>query len=296
LALAAFVFWCAPIRWRSKAAESAGSLALTSRDGATSILIGLVGVGVLIGGQFAVSPPAANIQIIEASKFKPSNSSASSGAPKPPAVATPSPSPLTLGVPPHHPIIVVGGRATIDAGEVPLLGDPDADTVVVEVFDYTCPECRSLHRHMQEARDRYGKQLAWALLPTPINAHCNKYVPVTKPPHERACEYARLALAVWIARPAAFGEYHNWLMQPVEPPPLVDARQRASELIAPKPLDAALADARIDRQLAADVGIYHVAGDGAVPKLLIDGSVLVGSPATTDKLCEVLEKYGRLTK
>ena len=52
---------------------------------------------------------------------------------------------------PHRPIPLAGGRASVDANEVPIVGDPAAKIVVVEVFDYTCPQCRSLHHHLQES-------------------------------------------------------------------------------------------------------------------------------------------------
>ena len=127
-----------------------------------------------------------------------------------------------------------------------------------------------------------------------MNTNCNRYVQVTKTPHELACEYARLALAVWTARPAAFAEYHNWLMDLPEPPPLADARKRAAELLGRQGLETALTDSRVDQRLSEDTRIYHLVGQGAIPKLLVNGSVLVGSPATTDKLCESLEKYSDL--
>ena len=149
---------------------------------------------------------------------------------------------------------------------------------------------------MQEALARFGSQMVLALLPTPMNANCNRYVEATKAPHELACEYARLALAVWIARPAAFAEYHNWLMDPLEPPPLADARKRAAELLGPQGLEAALADGRVDQRLSDNTTIYHLVGQGAIPKLFVNGAVLVGSPPSTDKLCESLEKYGGIKR
>ena len=134
-----------------------------------------------------------------------------------------------------------------------------------------------------------------ALLPTPINVACNKYVHEPKPGRELACEYARLALAVWYARPTAFPEFHDWLMEPPDPPPLDKARRRAAKLIGQKQLDLALVDARVDRQLAGDAEIYHAVGLGAIPKLLLSGFLLVGTPPSTDKLCESLDKYRHIS-
>jgi uncharacterized membrane protein/protein-disulfide isomerase len=317
LALATFVFWYAPVRWRQKPAAVADPVSLNPSSGVVLILIGFVGIGALIGGQIAIEPPAPGLQITPATALQISNSDGQQGkvvgctgtvgASGGPTSAAPSAAAKASSpIPPqdewwttavlHRPISLAGDRATVDANEIPIVGDPGAKIVVVEVFDYTCPQCRSLHHHLQEALARYGSQVALALLPTPMNASCNRYVQATKTPHELACEYARLALAVWFARPAAFVEYHNWLMAPLEPPPLADARKRAAELLGRQSLEAALADSRIDQQLGDDARLYHLLDQGAIPKLLVSGSVLVGSPDTTDKLCEALEKYSDLRK
>jgi uncharacterized membrane protein/protein-disulfide isomerase len=308
LALAMFVFWFAPIHWRSARALDSDPIARTLGGGVVLILVGFVGVGGLIGGQIAIAPPSRKHEIIaipvsEGPKLgaKPSESMGCTGA----AGASAGPTPESASRPvddpwakpgPHRRIALAGGRATVDVNEVPILGDPGAKNVVVELFDYTCPECRSLHHRMREARERYGDRLAVALLPTPRNASCNKYVLVTKPPHELACEYARLALAVWNVRPVAFAEYHNWLMDPPDPPSLADARRQATELIGRDALENALGSERIDRQIEDDARIYHATGQNAIPTLLVKDFVLIGSPSTTDKLCEALEQHGAFDK
>ena len=203
------------------------------------ILVGLVGIGALVGGQIAFAPPARKIEIIVIPTSEPpktgvgqSTSVGCTGAVDRNHVPTqwirPRRRPMTHG--PSQVRIdelpLAGGKAMVDVNEIPILGDPGAKNIVVELFDYTCPECRSMHHRMQEARERYGDRLAVALLPTPMNTSCNIYAKVTKPPHELACEYARLALAVWNVRPAVFAEYHDWLMDPPDPPSLADARKK----------------------------------------------------------------------
>ena len=305
MALAIFVFWYAPIRWRPTDGAVADPIALTFRGGILLILVGLVGIGVLIGGQVAIAPPARKLEMIAIPASEPPKTgvqqSASTGcagstdaATRPTQVeSATSPADDPWSRPgPHRRIMLAGGKATVDAYEVPILGNPGAKNVVVELFDYTCPECRSLHHRMREARERYGERLAVALLPTPMNTSCNRYAKATKSPHELACEYARLALAVWNARPAAFAQYHDWLMDTPDPPSLAEARKRASELIGREALETALGSERIDRQVEDDVRIYHLTGQNAIPTLLVKDFVLVGSPSSTDKLCESLEKYG----
>ena len=308
LALGVFVLWYAPIRWRRRGKRGQNDLSspdLSPHDhepinrsdpfflsrpvAIVLILVGLFAVGDLIGGQLAIEPPVREMEVIATPPSVASRASAEeSTAGEGPAKSGPRVLPRRLGL--------AGGRATIDTERVPMLGDPYAEWVIAEVFDYTCPECRAMHRRLQEARKRYGGQLAVALLPTPMNAACNKYVHEAKPGRELACDYARLALAVWYARPTAFAEYHDWLMEPRDPPPLDAARRRAAQLLGRKPLEAALADSRIDRRIADDAEIYHAVGLGAIPKLLLSRFVLVGAPASTDKLCESLDKFRHASK
>lgn len=311
LALAAILFWNLPIAW-PPADVSGRRVPSSFNSGIGLILVGLVGMGILIGGQIAISPPERGFEVhatpaapvsksFVAESFESrctGNAVASAAATNPPQSLDKQPSSTALAEAdpwarpgPHRRLALVGGKVVVDVDEVPTIGDPRAEWVIAEMFDYTCPECRSLHHRTHEALARYGGRLTLALLPTPINADCNKYVAVTKTPHEHACEYARLALAVWNARPSSFMAYHNWLMEPVEPPALAVARSRAAELLGQKSLDETLAGDRVARQLADDTRIYHLLDAGAVPKLLLPGHVLVGSPASTDKLCESLEAY-----
>ena len=124
-------------------------------------------------------------------------------------------------------ISLIGGKAIVDVRRMPLLGEPDAETVIVELFDYTCPHCRRLHRYLSEARRRYGPRLAVAVLVTPMDPSCNPYVhePATEP---GSCQLARIAVAVWQNRPAAFSAFHEWLMES-EAIPSVDEAARAGD-------------------------------------------------------------------
>ena len=184
-------------------------------------------------------------------------------------------------------------NVTLDINQLPILGSPDADVIAVEMFDYTCHHCRHLHHFMQLARKRYGPQLAVLLLPNPMNSSCNRYVKVDQAPHREACHYARLALAVWNAKPDKFEEYHEWLMEPADPPTVEAARDKAAELIGPEALNAALADKAIKQQIDANGLIYHKAGTGAIPKLMTKDFVTSGEPSSAEQLFGVLEtKFG----
>ena len=187
--------------------------------------------------------------------------------------------------------MLLGGKATVDVVQTPILGSPDAQTIVIEMFDYTCHHCRQLHHYMQEARERYGTQMAVALLPNPMNKSCNQYVQVDQPAHREACHYARLALAVWNTAPDEFAGFHEWLMEPKEIPTVEQARDKAARLIGRTALNEALADKKIAAQIEANGLIYHQAGHGQIPKLMNERFVVSGPPSSAEQLFEVLEKH-----
>jgi protein-disulfide isomerase len=190
-------------------------------------------------------------------------------------------------------INLLWGKIFVDVRRTPMLGNPDADVVLFELFDYTCPHCRQLHRYLKEARDRYGSQLAVAVLVTPMSPDCNRYVHEPPALSGRAtCDLARLSLAVWQAKPEAFESFHDWLLDSAEIPSLEAARGRAAEIVGPEGLEQALASPAVARQLEADNRLYHVSGEGTIPKLLANRMTITGEPESAAALFGVLEALG----
>jgi uncharacterized membrane protein/thiol-disulfide isomerase/thioredoxin len=131
----------------------------------------------------------------------------------------------------------LGGTMKIDMYEEAVLGSPEAKYVVVELMDYTCPHCRKMHSHIQEAMERYGDQLAVVIMPVPLELECNKLVGETDPMHRGACKLAKLALAVSKTDQSKFIDFHNFLLDDVEEPPTVPkAVSRAFRLVGRKKL------------------------------------------------------------
>ncbi|MFI4873903.1 MAG: DsbA family protein, partial [Blastopirellula sp. JB062] len=64
---------------------------------------------------------------------------------------------------------------------------------------------------LDQARKKYGGQLAVVVMPLPLSHHCNAYVPETLPEHENACQLAYLAINLWRTKPEAFDGFHHWL-------------------------------------------------------------------------------------
>jgi protein-disulfide isomerase len=252
LVLAAFVFWNNPFPWR----RSPGDDNLTRPPTAPElILLGCGGTAVLIAGQLLVVPRPRDMNVLE--------------------IAGPT-----------------GSAIAVDATAHPRLGSPHAKHVVVELFDYTCSHCRTMDRYLVEARRRYGEQLTIVALVVPLHPDCNPYIESVKPGKENACEHARLALAVWRAKPEAFEAFHIWLLDSRPTPE--EARQHAAEQIGAEALAQALADEALNREIAANVKVYRQLGGGQVPKLVSGSHATEGEPANAQALFDFLEQKAGL--
>lgn len=185
---------------------------------------------------------------------------------------------------------LLDNEARLDVYAHPLLGDPEAEHVVVELFDYTCKHCRAQSRQMEEARARYGPQLAVVLLVMPMSPVCNKYVQDVQQEHQNACRYAKLALAAWKAAPSRFPEFHHWLMEGDEPPPLEAAQGHATELLGGKAWQDELEGPAVRAEIEHNTELFHRCKGGVIPKLLSGKYVVSGETATADQLFELLER------
>jgi uncharacterized membrane protein/protein-disulfide isomerase len=190
--------------------------------------------------------------------------------------------------------VLAKGRVTVDAYEWPIIGSPEAKYIIVDLFDYTCEDCRHVQRVLEQAVQRYGDQLAVVKVPVPLERACNPLVEKDEPKHAKACRYARLALALWLARPERFVQYHRWLLGRELPTPLEEARQRAGALVGFDGLESALADPAVEQHLREGVEMLKAAGGGKIPKLLLPQAVVWGRVPTIEALSQVLEQQLRL--
>ena len=195
--------------------------------------------------------------------------------------------PETKDTKPEQRLITICGNTKLNVHQWPLLGKPTAKYVFAEMYDYTCPHCRSLHNSMDATFKKYGDDVAIIALPVPLNASCNKQVGSTEPQHRDACELARLAIAVWMVKPEKFVEYHNWLFK--ETRTVSDARQHAIKLVTEKKLDEELTKKTPDEYLSKHVKLYEIAGGGSIPKCLFPGVTLTGDVGF-DKLIRTIEQ------
>jgi protein-disulfide isomerase len=161
------------------------------------------------------------------------------------------------------------GPLEIDLTQLPTLGRAGAPNRIVVLSDYTCPHCRVLHANLDRVLRDVGGQVSFTLAPMAMSTRCNPYIRQTAPPHRQSCEYALLALAVWRAKPQAFAEFDAYLWTSPQPPPLDDARRRASQLLgSEESLARAQADPWVAERLRQDIEIYRLADRGTIPKLI----------------------------
>ncbi|MGI9457116.1 MAG: vitamin K epoxide reductase family protein [Aeoliella sp.] len=182
-----------------------------------------------------------------------------------------------------------GGRIRVAKDEAPVWGNPDAKYVFLELFDYSCTTCREMAHLLIDARERYGGQLAVVLVPCPIERKCNPHLLPGAVEHENACDYACCGMAVWLAAPEQFGDFHEWLILTEPMPTLSAARARAENLVGSSDYGTALKDARIDRLLARGVDLYRLQEQGPMPKLIVGNRFINGAPRSSEALFEALE-------
>lgn len=190
------------------------------------------------------------------------------------------------------------GRMKLDMYSEAVLGSPDAEYVVVEMMDYTCPHCRKMHEHIREARHRYGDQLAVVILPMPLELECNKMVTQTDPMHRGSCKISKTALAVAKADPRKFQDFHNFLLADEKKPPTsTQAVMRAFRAVDRTKLAKATRDKSIDERIQRYIGLFNALSNEhrgkdsfGLPVQIVGDTVLSGGDMTSEELFEAWEK------
>ncbi len=178
------------------------------------------------------------------------------------------------------------GRLQIDIHDHGLLGQPDADYVVIELLDYTCPDCRQVHQHLKQVRKELGARFAVVVFPVPLEASCNPFIRSTHSKHHGACKYAKLALAVFTVAPQKFASFHNWLMDADEAPPFEHAVQYAENLVGSDHDLRAVESTR----LRDYVRLFNAANIQRLPAMIVGDRVLIGVPKDANDIVSTLQE------
>lgn len=186
----------------------------------------------------------------------------------------------------------------LKVGETPVIGNPDAPYQINLMFDYQCSHCRNIHIAAKKLVEKHP-DIAFVLTPCPLSYACNPYVAVKgKDQFAGSCELARLALAVWLARPDKFDEFDEWLFTADEPskgwyPRTVeDATAKASDILGGQ---QALLDAAHNAQISSlfsksfDLfGRTTQEGKNGIPRLVYGSKWIIPEIDTPDGLLEIL--------
>ncbi len=288
------------VPWRRESAPEGVGLS----SAGIAIAAATAGLAVLIGGQIFF-PPGLKVEqisdLVDDSTDTPGGGGGTTPDPAPdgplrksgPVLPPDATATQTRGVPGPNDPRFADGVLMLDPWNHPIVGNPDAPHVVVKLFDYSCHQCRQLHRHLEKARGRYGDQLAIVVIPVPINTDCNEYIEKTHRDHVYACDYARLSLAVWRLAPQEFVAYHDWLMGTIPYPSLLDATIRAEDLVGRDALKKERDSAAVAEALGHYVRLFGQIR-GAVPKLIFDGRHVISrfnrETLKTEEVIELLEE------
>ncbi|MBR5431995.1 MAG: thioredoxin domain-containing protein [Bacteroidales bacterium] len=186
----------------------------------------------------------------------------------------------------------------LTAEEAPVMGKKDAPWQISLMFDYQCSHCRNIHIAAKKLVEKHP-DIAFVLTPSPLSYACNPYVAVKgKDQFAGSCELARLALAVWLARPDKFDEFDEWLFTADEPskgwyPRTVEeATAKASDILGGQ---QALLDSAHNAQISSlfsksfDLfGRTTQEGKNGIPRLVYGSKWIIPEIDTPDGLLEIL--------
>jgi hypothetical protein len=256
-------------------------------------LTGFMAIGVLAAGQVWGPKPDTHLVTSGGIAATPNSAPGDAAAlPAPPATAVSSAGRM---------VGFFDDRMRYDAASLPILGSSDARVVMVEFFDYTCGYCRELAGHLKALKRKWPDTFGIVTLPSPINRACNPFLRDHVKDHEGACELARLSLALWRAKPAAFPDYHDYLLGlplPAKREIVESARRKADELAGAAAMNAAMEDPWVTRQLNENIGSFAKLTTQSIvmPKLLLHTSVMMhGPPRNTEEFIKVIEQQFDLT-
>jgi uncharacterized membrane protein/protein-disulfide isomerase len=191
-------------------------------------------------------------------------------------------------------VTFMDGKLRYVVGELPLIGNPSAEHVIVKCFDYTCETCREMHQELTRVLQLYPEKIAVIVAPTPLNRSCNPHVASGVADHRYACQFARLGLAVWRAKPTVFSGFHDELFRRQQRITVAEARDEAIRLVGLNALEEAELDPWIPQVLRRNAEVYRGLSRAGpeMPKLLLGGNSLMnGIPRDTATLIQALRQH-----
>jgi len=178
----------------------------------------------------------------------------------------------------------------LNAHQWPVDGSPTAKYVFVEMFDYTCPHCRTTSQAIFKAKEAMGDDLAVVVLPVPMKMACNPAVVRDHPAHLEACELAELAVAVWRCDAKKFSEFHKWMFEGKDAPNFATALGKASALIGKDQIAKELKKNTSKAYVQRHCQMYKMLNGGVVPKLLFPTRAVEGEFTAVESLTSMIRQ------
>jgi hypothetical protein len=153
-----------------------------------------------------------------------------------------------------------------------------------------------LHPVLTSMSEQFSNQLGIVCLPVSLSPLCNPFIPrANSHATSNSCEYARLGLAVWRAKPAAHRQFEDWMFEGPQAPPLELAQGYAAQLAGADQLKAALEDPWVGQQLTTDCKIHRAnwlaVDNSAMPQIILGNAVSSGPINSVQHLQILLSRY-----
>ena len=185
------------------------------------------------------------------------------------------------------------GTVKLDVSQWPVSGSKSAKYIFVEMFDYSCPNCRKTHATIKAANKKLSGELAVVVLPVPLNASCNNTIKVANPAFAESCEISKLAVAVWRVDPAKFTKFHNWMFASEKAPTYKMAKAQAEKMVNAEKLNKEIASDVPSKYIAKTVELYKRDGSQKVPKLIFPTTSVVGEFTSVEELVRIIKEQNK---
>jgi len=197
---------------------------------------------------------------------------------------------------------LLNGEVTFTVQDMPYFGSMDAEHVLVLMYDYACPHCRSLH-HMAKQMVNDGQLDALLVyMPMAIHPACNPYMEGAQARFDQSCALAHISFTVFLASRDNWQAFDDWMFRPQQPRTVAEARDYVAQHISPALLDdpqwqePAAAMLRENIEVFGSIPVEHPA-DRRVPVTLCPhANPIMGPIHQRDTLLQFLQSRGNTSR
>ncbi|MCE9544358.1 MAG: thioredoxin domain-containing protein [Planctomycetia bacterium] len=159
-----------------------------------------------------------------------------------------------------------------------IKGSPGAPHRLVVFSCLTCPKCRELNSLLRATLERHPRQLRVDERFYPLWHACNDRINsgVMDARHKDACVLSRLALAIAVAKPAAFTEFVDWVFDNQGKIDEAAATREALKHVDQAALDRAMDDPAVWQRLRKDVELANQLNINSVPRIFLPSGQVYG--------------------